>query len=494
MKEKICLNKKLKTILKKVEIKNDYLVPDIKPDVVNVINTNGMVYLIKEQVENGKIKIEGNIDNYIVYLSVEGDNRSVSNTINFFEVIEDERINENVIVNVKAMILSMETKVLNERKLSTTIYLVLKIELSEENEIEVVTDLEGKDKQKLEKKYNIKNILTRKTVNSSLNDVLKINDDHKITEILKIDIEVALKETKMSFNKLLAKSEINIKVIYLDENRSVKMIIGTFPLMTFIETEKVSENYYTDFDYIVRNVFFKIQNEGNSIEFQIDFEIRSVIFEEKELNILEDVYSLERKLKVESENVNIELFNRENDGNYFNIKIDENFKIDNIVKVLGNDVKYNVIDKKMVNNIYNYECEMINDIYYEISNDKNIRISQIKIPFIYKSEKNYEVDEIELISKELKINLIGENINISAEIENVIEKNNIIPLNIIKEVYDEDYIDLNEYNLIIYFVKENDTIWKIAKKFNISFENLLKVNNLNKDDVLEIGRKIYIMK
>ena len=58
MKEKICLNKKLKTILKKVEIKNDYLVPDIKPDVVNVINTNGMVYLIKEQIEKGKIKIE----------------------------------------------------------------------------------------------------------------------------------------------------------------------------------------------------------------------------------------------------------------------------------------------------------------------------------------------------------------------------------------------------------------------------------------------------
>ena len=150
MKEKICLNKKLKTILKKVEIKNDYLVPDIKPDVVNVINTNGMVYLIKEQIEKGKIKIEGNIDNYIVYLSVEGDNRSVSNTINFFEVIEDERINENVIVNVKAMVLSMETKVLNERKLSTTIYLVLKIELSEESEIDVVTDIEGKDKQKLE--------------------------------------------------------------------------------------------------------------------------------------------------------------------------------------------------------------------------------------------------------------------------------------------------------------------------------------------------------
>ena len=136
-KESVCINQIVGQKNENRVIEGDMIVPDIKPDVVNVINTNGMVYLIKEQVENGKIKIEGNIDNYIVYLSVEGDNRSVSNTINFFEVIEDERINENVIVNVKAMILSMETKVLNERKLSTTIYLVLKIELSEENEIEV---------------------------------------------------------------------------------------------------------------------------------------------------------------------------------------------------------------------------------------------------------------------------------------------------------------------------------------------------------------------
>ena len=250
------------------------------------------------------------------------------------ESVEENKISENSFSRQVVSLEKIEAKVLNERKLSTTIYLVLKIELSEESEIDVVTDIEGKDKQKLEKKYNIKNILTRKSVSSSLNDVLKINDDHKIIEILKIDIEVALKETKMSFNKLLAKSEINIKVIYLDENKSVKMIIGTFPLMTFIETENVSDNYYTDFDYIVRNVFFKIQNEGNSIEFQIDFEIRSVIFEEKELNILKDVYSVEKNLKIESENVNIELFNKENDNNYYNIRIDEKYKIDNIVNVV----------------------------------------------------------------------------------------------------------------------------------------------------------------
>ena len=99
-KEKICLNRKVKTILKKVELKTDCLVPDIKPDIVNIINTNGMAYLIKEQVENGKVKIDGNVDTYIIYLSDIGENRSISTTVNFFEVIEDERITEDACIDV----------------------------------------------------------------------------------------------------------------------------------------------------------------------------------------------------------------------------------------------------------------------------------------------------------------------------------------------------------------------------------------------------------
>ena len=77
--EKICLNRKVKTILKKVELKTDCLVPDIKPDIVNIINTNGMSYLIKEQVENGKVKIVSP-SNILSYVAV----------INRFGVLEGE--------------------------------------------------------------------------------------------------------------------------------------------------------------------------------------------------------------------------------------------------------------------------------------------------------------------------------------------------------------------------------------------------------------------
>ena len=124
---------------------------------------------------------------------------------------------------------------------------------------------------------------------------MRIEDDSKITEIFKADIEVKSKETKMSFNKLLAKAEIEIKILYLDENSKVKMVTGEFPLMTFIELKDTKENSLSELDYIVRNVFFKIQNEGNLIEFQIDFEIKNLMYEEKKLNVIDPQFMDNKK-------------------------------------------------------------------------------------------------------------------------------------------------------------------------------------------------------
>ena len=491
-KEKICLNRKVKTILKKVELKTDCLVPDIKPDIVNIINTNGMAYLIKEQVENGKVKIDGNVDTYIIYLSEIGENRSISTTVNFFEVIEDERITEDACIDVKSMIINIESKILNERKVSLTIYMILKIEISEENELEYIGELENNDFQKLERNLNVKNILYRNKVQNSIKDVLRIEDDSKITEIFKADIEVKSKETKMSFNKLLAKAEIEIKILYLDENSKVKMVTGEFPLMTFIELKDTKENSLSELDYIVRNVFFKIQNEGNLIEFQIDFEIKNLMYEEKKLNVIEDIYSLTKVLDIESKNVNLRCIKDEENLKEDIVGINESFRIDNISNLLGYEIKFNLINRNKNNGIYNYESEMNLICFYEVNNEKNIKSSLIKIPFLYKSTIDEEY--IEFLIKNCSIKLNGENINVSVELECDIDKNKCVNLNIVTDIKEKEDINIDDYNFIVYFVKEGDTLWNIAKKFNACMNDLIDINKLDNPNKLNIGDKIYIMK
>ena len=289
-KEKVCINKNIKTILKKVEIKEDVLIPDIKPDIVNVISTSENVYISKETIEDRRVKVDGTLESVIIYLSDDAENRSVKANLSFSEVIEDARIRQESVISLKTMISTVDVKILNERKIEVSACLILKLEIYKDEEIEILTSLEEKNYEKQDRKINIKNIISRGRVNNSLKEIIKTEDEFKILEIFKVDIEIKNNETKMSFNKVLAKAEVVIKVLYIDENKNIKVLENTFPLMTFIDIEKTTENYNIELDYIVRNIFFKIQNEGSQIDFQIDFEINNVLYEVKELNVIEDVY------------------------------------------------------------------------------------------------------------------------------------------------------------------------------------------------------------
>ena len=130
--------------------------------------------------------------------------------------------------------------------------------------------------------------------------------------------------------------------------------------------------------------------------------------------------------------------------------------------------------------------------FYEVNNEKNIKSSLIKIPFLDKSTIDEEY--IEFLIKNCSIKLNGENINVSVELECDIDKNKCVNLNIVTDIKEKEDINIDDYNFIVYFVKEGDTLWNIAKKFNACMNDLIDINKLDNPNKLNIGDKIYIMK
>lgn len=48
--------------------------------------------------------------------------------------------------------------------------------------------------------------------------------------------------------------------------------------------------------------------------------------------------------------------------------------------------------------------------------------------------------------------------------------------------------------MIIYFVKPGDTLWKIAKKFRSTVEDIARVNGIEDENKIYIGQQLYIPK
>jgi hypothetical protein len=52
----------------------------------------------------------------------------------------------------------------------------------------------------------------------------------------------------------------------------------------------------------------------------------------------------------------------------------------------------------------------------------------------------------------------------------------------------------NMPSIVIYTVQPSDTLWKIAKKYSTTIEDIVSLNDLENPDMLEIGTKLMIPK
>ena len=46
--------------------------------------------------------------------------------------------------------------------------------------------------------------------------------------------------------------------------------------------------------------------------------------------------------------------------------------------------------------------------------------------------------------------------------------------------------------MVIYFVKQGDTLWSIAKKFKSTVEDIAKVNDIENANKISVGQRLYI--
>ena len=76
----LCVNQIVGQKNEKIIVEGDEIVPDIKPDILSVVSTNGNICIYKKEVMEGKIKIEGGINAYVIYIA--DDEKSSIRTLN----------------------------------------------------------------------------------------------------------------------------------------------------------------------------------------------------------------------------------------------------------------------------------------------------------------------------------------------------------------------------------------------------------------------------
>lgn len=490
-KQTMKLNRKVLSKEKEIELSTDIIVPDIKPDIVAILNTNANAYIYREEILTGSIRVDGNADGYVIYLSENGETRSLAINLDFSQNVDDERINEKMNYKSYISLKNIEARVLNERKINVNAKLVVSVEIYESTEVNFITNVDGEDIQKLEQNYKLKRLIGSNKSKASIKEEMSSGDAEGISEILKTEIEIKNIENKVSYNKILAKADADIKIIYQTENMKTKIIKGSYPVMSFIDVENVQESNICETEFKLKNMLFKINTtDSNKVTVQVDFESYTEVYETQEITAIEDMYSLNKELKFTKKEIEVAL---DNEVKSESTSINEKVQIEDLSSVVDVSSKINLVNKTVSGSYSNYELEAVLDIMYEMDSKQGVNSRIVRLPFMVKLEENSQSNaSFEIVKQEF--NAENDEISCNIEVACRVEKNRTKKLSLIENVEEEEAQNQNEYSMVVYFVKPNDTIWKIAKMFKVKMQSIIDANDLENPDKINIGDKLYIVR
>ena len=178
----------------------------------------------------------------------------------------------------------------------------------------------------------------------------------------------------------------------------------------------------------------------------------------------------------------IDIMNDVSESSKAKIDINEKINLENAKNVID------VFGK--CRTIKNGEGEIELKIYFESNQKIGLNVKIIILPIVNKKiddRTDLKVLQIDFDFNNNVLTILG-----NAEVQGIDFQKKII--NVVQDVVQKDLIVQNEYGMIVYSVKKNDTLWSIAKKFRIKQESIIRSNELEEPYDLNCGEKIYIVR
>ena len=503
-KDNICINKLISEKKELFFVEEDIIVPDTKPDILNAININGNVCTYKKEIQDDRVKLDGNVNTYIMYLpdSKEDNLRSLQASLDFSRNITIKGCREGMILKADALIRDMECKVLNGRKVRVKVGIEYTISIYSNEDIDVINQINNIDDiQVLNENFPINSLIGSGTTRVYVKDTLNIDQNDELAEVLKTDINLVDNDVKISYNKVLAKTEADVKIMYLTEDNRINTVSGRIPVVGFIDMPNISEDNICDTSYELKNMLIRPNpSEEHSIYVELEYEASCMTFEKREINLIQDLYS---------PTLNITFCKRMISTTVERNYITKNYTLTSKINIselengdlLDVEITPNLNKEQIENSRITYTGEMSVNFIFSTGESANINSKISKLPFEFGSDvsnlsSNDNINtKVMIVSQRFEKKSAGD-IECSIEIEFVTEINKNMNLNIIDNIeVNEDRVVTDEYDsLIMYVVQEGDSLWEIAKRFRSTIDEIARTNGIEDMDRIYSGQKLYIPK
>ena len=449
-----------KLIAEKKEIifaEGDMIVPDSKPDILNTISTSGVVSIYKKEIQSEKVRLDGTVNAYIMYMPDGADDtvRGLNTSVDFSENLNIPNCQEGMeaISNIK--IKSIEAKVINGRKIGIKATLEVNLKIYSNEEVEIINEIQNEeDVQILKEDLKLNSLVGTGTTKIYAKDNIQIDSMDNLAEILQAQVCLVDKDIKISYNKVLTKAEAEIKIMYLTEDNRINIVTYKIPVVGFIDIADVSEENICDVNYEIKNIIIKPNSQDeHSIYVEIEIEVTCCAYEEKQINLIQDMYSPTQNLTFEKKQITT-MTNKQNVTNIKQIREKVNLNDIQGLNLLDVETVPTILNENKINTKIMYEAELNMKFIFENS-QKQINIKDAKIPFEYTIENLQNGEMLNTncdmgIKSQDFIIQDGGDINCNIDVQADTSMYRTANLNMIDSIQEDGEREEQDYSLVIY--------------------------------------------
>ncbi len=491
----------------------DMIVPDINPDIYQILKSDEKVIIDKVKVEQGRINFSGRLCVSVMYYGkkTESPVSFMKSEFSFEDYIVSDDITEDTDADIVSELVHTDYRLVNDRKINVKAITGVEATWNNKEEVYAVKGVTGDDSIQLKMgTIDVGSVQERNTEEFTVREELKLPAGKPdIAEIVETTAEICHRDIRCNDGTVSISGDFKISAIYIGtgEAYSLDSTEFTVPFNGNVNIQMADDNTVCMARMQINNVSADIAadnlGEPRVIDVQITVDVAVKSFSHMEETVLEDAYSLAVPLDITRKDINyMMLIGRNKAQGVVRSVVTADSNQPDIMQIVN--VWGNIRNAKISVNDDSVTAEGVADIkvmYIAKDDDEPLNVISATIPFSQEIEiKGVTEDSLFDLTTEI------EDISFSTLSEREAEVRVTISFDVVASENEEGEIitEINEAEpeesnaiksgAVIYTVKKGDTLWNIAKKYNTTVDDIVKLNNIENPDLIYPCQRLLILK
>lgn len=479
----------------------DLTLPDYCPDIEKILKCTLTPKIQTKTLSGGQLQVDGFCIVSVLYVeSLKKTIRCCEQSVNFSQSFSVKETPDNPVIITKTKSEYINCRALSPRRLVMhgAFSLYAKVLSSSQTKIYIPDSSDNLETNKLSLKCASLCCLCQEQF--SVCEEISVGEKPAVESILCSDVGINITEAKAVTGKLLINGEINLKLLYLCdvETGDTEKIDFLLPFNQVMDCEGIDENTLNCVSCDIMSYDIRLKNDAMSEKPSILLDLKLSLTEQgyliNEEEVVTDAYSVKYACQPEFEQMTIV-----NDVARFNeshiekstVKIDDG-KISKIINIYAEHIsaqgscegdcirlegKINLCILACNNENMPVFIERSVDYSHELSSgDCNcVNSSQARVASI-----SYRLSDDNAIEVRCELKLIV----------NAAKKSCVKAVSAVN-VFEDKPIAADDCALTLYFAKQGESLWNIAKAHNTRLDMLIEENSAEKQ-VLECPQMLLI--